>query len=318
MVEVWLADVQGQYLMQVPCNKHNLQYQDAEFFPASQPGRLPFVLLWVDPQYCFETVYEVYDHSCELVASFWDSRKSCDPSWALLPDNQVAIGDHASFRVWDTEQWWEIDEPFQSLGIEEYTESSGQIAVSASGSRLAYCPAVQRGQRLTLFLFDADSLELLGCFRPEAGADALCDSARTSASCGFSWGLHGWMLAYPISGQGELQVMAPQLGGSTYLQTRLQGCRPYWAPALSPDGAYVAIFHPEGARLEVWDIQRRKCMLKQSFCLPQADLTGHSLQQNFDILWTTCGCQLLTRVTAWSRQPPNPLVWEQVLIVVLA
>ena len=126
------------------------------------------------------------------------------------------------------------------------------------------------------------------------------------------------MLAYrPIEMQprvmGHLQAMVPQAGCDTYRQVIKRGCQPSPA-ALSPDGAFVALFAAEGAKLEIRAVCSGQLMLTQAVGVPRNVQAHAECWYDTSIQWTSSG-RAVARVSAngWMYR----CLCERILVVKL-
>ena len=218
------------------------------------------------------TSYLLYNCSSQVIRTISDEHDCSDPSWTLIAGNKLASAQFASFKIWDLSSGQAVATAGPDLAAVQdhhYHAGGGQVAADFAGSKLAFCPAVVPRSVLTVHVYDAETLQLLACLRPEAGLLSAEPHSRNSAYSALFWGVRGWMLAYrPPNLQsrvmGHLQMIAPQAGCDTYRHVILQGCQPRRAPAVSLDAAFVALFAHEGAKLEIKAVSSGQLMLTRA------------------------------------------------------
>ena len=275
------------------------------------PQGQSYLVGWSEIQDPSRSSYDVYSLNSQLMTSFEDSRDSCDPTWALLADNRVAIAQISSFRVWDLSSGQMLATVGPNTTPASYSwEGGGQVATSPSGSKAAFCPAVALMSSPKIYFYDAATLQLQACLKAEEGAESLDSGTHSSRTSGLFWSLHGWMLAYkppwlqPLGyghGYGHLQLMASQ--ADVHAHAVMQGCEPRCNPALSPCASFVVLFSQQRASLEIRDVHSGKLLLSHAVRLAKRHTHTHTqrkidLTYDFSLRWSSCGSRVIARVTA--------------------
>ena len=93
----------------------------------------------------------------------------------------------------------------------------------------------------------------------------------------------------------------------------MQGCRPGEAPTLSPDGAFVALFLAEGAKLKIRAVRSGQLMLARAVRVPRKVQAQPRVKYATSIQWTTDG----RVVISVSARDLSCCLCERVLVVKL-
>ena len=267
--------------------------------------------------------YDVYRLNGQLIASFEDDPDSSEPCWAIMADGRVAIAHTACFKIYSLSsgQVLAIAGPDTTKG-EMSDTGGGQIAVSPSGNKLAFIPALEVEPMLTVHIYDAGTLQQIACLQPgPADAGKLDAMACWSLSSALFWGVHGYMLAYvPSSGNesacGHLQILVPQAGSDKYQQAVLHGCEPRQPLALSPCASFVLLYDQHSVALQVRDVRNGKLVISQAVGLPRNACAKYDLKYDLKLLWSKCGSRLVARVRA-KEAGSLPRRWASERLVVV-
>ena len=277
-----------------------------------------FIVAGQDEECPSETYYLLYSRSGQIIRTICDERNCSYPSWALVAGNQLASAQIACFKIWDPSLGQAVATAGPDLAAvqDRYNDGDGQLAAKRAGSKLAFCPALLSEGGHMVHVYDVATLQLLARLRPEVGALPAEPQSRNSEHSQLFWGVHGWVLAYrPIEMQprvmGHLQVMVPQAGCDTYRQVIMRGCQPSPA-ALSPDGAFVALFAAEGAKLEIRAVCSGQLMLTRAVGVPRNVQAHAECWYDTSIQWTSSG-RMVARVSAngWMYR----CLCERILVV---
>ena len=297
--------------------KHRTMHcTDVIFAPVSQA----FLVAWrTDPtQHCSISV-DVINRDGDLIASFHDMLDCWSLSWVPLPVSKVAIAQVACFKVWDQSSGRLLATAGPDTTANgPMRHGGGQIAVSPSGSRLAFIPVPMAGE-MAAYVYSVETLQPVSRYCIE-DASAIHRQACNSLTSKLVWGVHGCLLTYSPSGAqpdfGHLQRLAFQADDEIFVDRVLQTCKAREPPALSPCGAFVLLFQPKGARLNVCETCSGRTMMSLPVGLP--DLRGKKRVSYYLALhWSTSGCQLLARVRAVSAAADLDKQWTDDRLVMV-
>ena len=310
----------GQQTLQLIKGSMTSTCMGIEFAPDSQA----YVAGWRNNTDLSANTYDVYSHNGQLITSFIDAPACCDPSWVHVAGDRFAIAQAACFRVYDTSSGLLLTtagpDPLRHVIP---SSGSGQVAVSPSGSKLAFCPAVTLGTQLTVHIYDARTWQQVACLQAGAGAASIEPRACNSLTSEMFWGTHGWMLSYfpgPDHELGRLQILAPR--ADKFQQAGLHsGCEACQSLALSPCGSFVLLCEPrdcaQGAILEVRDVRTGELVLSHASGLSRDASTNPALQFEVILRWSSCGSRLTAMIRV-EHKGDQPKIWvERILFVQL-
>ena len=257
----------------------------------------------------------VYDRSGQLIARFEDDDLSVpahfsDGCLAHAVGERVAAARATSFAVWDLRSGRKLGVrgPWPEQSPHEAGMAAGQVVANRTGSSLAFCGTGS----LDVHLFDAVSLEAQGTVRL-AGSELLAHLQSVGGQlASIVWAAGGFLLqtrdvthTHDLVHMLGLHFLKSQPGSSSSPRERLR-CSPKewrgWSvqdgmqPALTSDGAFVAMYEHASRTVEVWDTCSGRKAHTQAIVVPEQVEAKYTHRGYAVLSWGSSGLALLLRV----------------------
>ena len=249
--------------------------------------------------------------SCARVSTFQPEDKTLlPPSTAFLPQSRLAVASPSSFEVFSLPSGLSEgckSPPYSQTWLSDHM--AGLVTVNASGTRFAFLPAACSD----VFLFDSGTLTALGTV--QLGAYSLPPGHK---ALGLVWGPFSWVVTHCRHSEAAsqhawcLRAFRQQAGSSTCTQVlRCEGQLDQ-EPACSPDGAFLAACHSEGASacINVHDQRSGKPVFSQAISLPKHVQCEQAEHRRVAIWWSSCGSRILVGTIVWRCNSNHILVLE--------
>ena len=260
------------------------------------------LVLWEDyteEGWRFDVYVNSSSASCARLSTFQPAGNDHPPSTGFLPQDRLAVASPSSFEAFSLLSG-------QSGGCKSppyiQTWSSDQMAglvtVNAPGTRLAFLPAACSD----VFLFDSGTLTAVGTVRLAA-----YDLPPGHKAHGLVWGPYSWVVTHCHHSEAAaqharcLRVFRQQAGSSTCTQVLKCEGQLDQEPACSPDGAFLAACHADGAStsIKVHDQRSGKLVFTQAISLPEDVQHQQGDHRRRAIWWNSSGSRILVRISNW-------------------
>ena len=313
--ELYLLDT-GSYKLQ--CVARSTKLVDSISY--SPHSRL-FLVLWQLRERSYpdsDQQFEAYCCSGQRYSAFQDPKTALRPPVAHVSGNRAALAHSTTFSLWDLEEGQLLGTAGPGFDIDWYDSRRALIAADGACSKLIFSPA----QSSTLYLYHAESLELMHALLPEHGC--ICQGLTLGVYGPHSalvCGVYGLLLLHPIVKQDiykqSVELLQLKAGASSYTVVTLPWSRWHEAPVpalCSPCGTYCCRFVKHVPEIQVHDLRSGQVVLRRMIGPAVWGQPDAELHYDATMHWGSCGNKLMVAMCA-SSSARAPFFREQVFVL---
>ena len=253
--------------------------------------------------------FHVYSRQGQKLSHFEIAADHCSRVQTFVQPDRVAVSLGFEFEMWELTSGkllGTVTPPATHMSGDisfshNHMEGLGPVAANRSGSKLAFLPAGSK----TLLMYNALTLELLGCVAP-SGPDST-PFLDNEVVTGLTWNVWSMLATSCTVEGGHRHTSEFKLGpGCNSYRVQSSAVPPGAVLASSPDGAFACNWEFESSTIRVYDT--RTGQLKSAYVVNKLrELPGSTATCVYNLrqgAWSTCGSWLvLTARMALTELP---------------